>query len=116
MSPRVDSVAMTQAAAAPSHSIEQRTAETTSFAVRAEQLFQSLCTLPTGHSAISVWTAAASIFPIVMLARFRTSQIAVVVDFETPAGQAAWTTVPALELISTTRNMPAGDQGMSQQR
>ena len=51
-----------------------------------------------------------------MLARFRTCQIDVVVDFETPAGQLAWTTEPSRDLTVSTRATPAGDHGMSQQR
>lgn len=71
------------------------------------------------HPAMARWrcrSLATSIFPMVMLARFRTSQMDVVVDFDTPAGHAAWTTVPGRDFTVKTRDAPAGDHGMSQHR
>src|SRR5262245_12533628 len=43
-------------------------------------------------------------------------KLPVVVALETPAGQAAWTTVPSRVRTSMARISPAGDQGMSKQR
>src|SRR3954447_25261606 len=43
-------------------------------------------------------------------------KLPVVVAFDTPAGHAAWTTVPSLVTTSIARWSPAGDHGMSKQR
>src|SRR5581483_8523895 len=59
---------------------------------------------------------AARSLPTTMLARLRTCQIAVVVDFDTPAGHLAWNTEPSRDRTVITRETPAGDHGMSQQR
>ena len=40
-------------------------------------------------------------------------KLPVVVAFEVPAGQAAWTTVPSRVRTSMARCRPAGDQAMS---
>ena len=67
--------------------------------------------------ARSRWRSlAASILPTVMLARLRTSQIAVAVDFDTPAGCSACTTVLGRDSTVSVRCTPAGDHGISQHR
>src|SRR5260221_6947294 len=59
---------------------------------------------------------AARSFPSELSARLMTACVALVVAFETPPGHATCTIVPGSDSIFTARAIPAGTQGISQQR